>query len=198
MLFDSGAVYLEQSGNHSRIMRVKPNDPRKSIVGTFAGIPAGPGYIAGLISNQLGKPLAFDLGPSALTSDTIDPESGEVIGSSTTHTGGNMTVRDPNDSNTFYGMSPGLDLLAGSASNAMPSRQTFMGVDATPVDAEPEAPFTPTQPAPTPIDTPPNSPIQVDVGNTGLESSDLTALFSGFMRPQSRTARGRSSGRVIV
>jgi hypothetical protein len=173
-------------------------DPVPAIVGlgsTLAGIPAGPGYIASLISNELGRPLSFDLGPNALTSDTLD-ETGQVVGRSTTHTGPGMTVHDADNPDTFYGVSPGLGLLAGGASNAAPRKATYVGADPAPVDPAPADPYAPVTPAPTPIDTPPND-INVSPGNSGLSDQQLTDLFLSHMAT-GRTARGRSSGRVIV
>jgi hypothetical protein len=174
-------------------------DPVPGIVGLgsmIAGIPAGPGYIAGLISNQLNRPLSIDLGPSALTSDRVDPDSGQVVGSNTTHTGPSVTVRDNDDPNTYYGLSEDLAALAGGASNTTPKKQTFVGTDPAPVDGEPEAPYQPVTPQPSQIDTPPAGGT-FDPGNTQLSPQQLSDLFVGYMNP-GRTARGRSSARLVV
>lgn len=123
-----------------------------------------------------------------------DPITGQTA--SRTSTGSGMTIEDRDSPATFYGVSPTLNYLGQGASQAMPTRQTFVGADPAPVDPAPANPYDPVTPAPTPIDTPPNG-VQVDVGNTELSPTELTNLFSGFMRPQ-RTSQGKNAGRVIV
>jgi hypothetical protein len=163
-------------------------DPVPGLVGIgsmLAGLPFGPGTIANLASSAAGRPLAFDLGPSALTSDTIDPETGQVVGSSTTHTGPNMTVRDSDNPDTYFGMSPGLAAAAGGASNSMPGKQTFMGTDPTTQDPAEGEPFTPTTPNPTQVGTLPYG-MNFDVGNTGLTPQQLSDLFAQHMGKSNR------------
>jgi hypothetical protein len=171
-------------------------DPVGALVGIggmLGGLPAGPGLIADWASQQLGRPLDINLGRSVFETED-DPITGQTA---STHTGGGMTVHDSDDPNTFLGVSPGLGYLGEGASQTTPRRQTFTGVDPSPVDQAPVDGYDPVTPAPSPIDTPPNSPIQIDAGNTGLSDQQLTDLFLSHMTP-GRTARGRSSGRVIV
>lgn len=111
--------------------------------------------------------------------------------------GPSMTVHDSANKNTFYGVPQGLGYLAGGVSNAAPNKQTFTGTDPTTPEPAPGDSFTPTTPNPTPIDTPPNSPPQIDVGNTQMSPDELSALFLGFMNP-GRTSRGRNPVSVIV
>jgi hypothetical protein len=175
-------------------------DPVPAIVGlgsTLAGIPAGPGYIAGLISNELGKPLSVDLGPSVLSSDIVD-ESGQVVGNSKTHTGGSMTVHDSDSPDTFYGVSPGLGLLGSGASNAAPTRSTVYGADPAapapgPIPEQPAPELPEGVGAPAPIDA---GNVSVDPGNSQLTESQLTDLFLNFVGP--RSYRGRQRQTVVT
>jgi hypothetical protein len=116
--------------------------------------------------------------------------------SSTTHTGGGVTVHDADNPDTYFGVSPGLGYLAGGASNAAPAKHTYTGADPTTQEPAADTPYVPVTPQPTPIDTPPNN-IQVDVGNSDLSPTELTNLFAGFMKP-GRPSRGRNPVSVIV
>jgi hypothetical protein len=171
-------------------------DPVGALVGIggmLGGLPAGPGLIADWASQQLGRPLDVNLGRTVFGIED-DPATGQTA--SSTHTGGSMTVHDSREPGTFYGVSPTLNYLGQGAANTVPTRQTFTGADPAPVDQPAEAPYQPVTPQPSPIDTPPAGG-SFDAGNTQLTSQQLSDLFVGYMNP-SRTARGRSSARVVV
>jgi|SoiMethySBSTD1v2_1073268.scaffolds.fasta_scaffold13380_7 Adenylate and Guanylate cyclase catalytic domain len=179
--------------------RIDPLTILGAIAGGVFGVPFG-GTIADFASEQLGRPLSVGLGNDVFGGDTTtDPVTGQTTPGNTTHTGGSVTVQGVGDDNdTFYGLSPSLGAIASGASNTLPSKHTYTGVNPTTGEPAPSDPFTPTTPVPSPIDTAPNSPIQVDTGNSGLSDQQLTDLFSGFMQMPQRTSRGRNAGRVIV
>jgi hypothetical protein len=164
--------------------------------GGFIGAP-GLGMITDQVSQQLGRPLSISLGPDVFGGPTTDPVTGETIAGDTTVQGPSVTVHDPNDANTFMGVSPTMGSFLNGVSNNLPPRtSTLTGSNPDTPATTPSDPYQPVTPQPTPIDTPPNSPIQVDPGNTQMSPDELTSLFLGFMKP--RTSMGRNPASVIV
>jgi hypothetical protein len=158
-------------------------------IGAGFGVPLT-GILADQLSAVAGRPLAIDLGPSV-----IDTPEGEH-----TYTGGSVTVHDPNDSQTAFGVSPRAGAMLNGISNAAqpsPTRQTFVGVDPSAPEPAPTPVTDPMLPtdvsAPEPIDA---SNVAVNAGNSGLTEQQLTDLFSGFLMP--KTYRGRNRQAVIV
>lgn len=175
-------------------------DPVPGLVGLggfLGGVPFGPGLIADQISAAAGRPLSVSLGPDVFGSDNFD-ESGQVIGSSRTHTGGSMTVSDPDRPNEFFGVSPEIGILGNATANTSPRKQTLYGTDPAapapgPIPEQPAPELPEGVGAPQPIEA---ANVSVDPGNSQLTESQLTNLFLGHLAP--RSYRGRNKQTVIV
>lgn len=167
------------------------------LIGGAAGMGFGlplTGFLADQASALLGRPLEVSLGPDVFDFDTVDPETG-VTTAGATHTGPSMSIQDGEDRNTFVGTSPALNFIGNQAANNVAGKRTMTGVDPSPVDPAPEQPAEPVTPQPSSYEQPNN--MQIDPGNTGLSSQQLTDLFAGFMQP-GRTSRGRNPARVVT
>jgi hypothetical protein len=170
------------------------------LIGGAAGMGFGiplTGFLADQASALMGRPLEISLGPDVFGSDTIDPETGQVVGNSTTYSGPSMTLRDNDDPNEYFGTSPALGYIGNQTANAVPGKRTMTGVDPSPVDGAPADGYDPVTPNPSPIEEAPSG-MNIDPGNTGQTPQQLSELFSGFMQPQSRTAKGKNQSRVVV
>jgi hypothetical protein len=169
------------------------------LIGGAAGMGFGvplTGFLADQASALMGRPLEISLGPDVFGSETVDPETGQVV-SNQTHTGPGMTIRDSQDPNTYLGTSPALGYVGNQTANSVPGKRTFTGTDPSPVDQAPAEGYNPVTPNPSPIDEQPSG-MNIDPGNTGQTPQQLSELFSGFMQPQSRTAKGKNASRVVV
>ncbi len=164
-----------------------------SAIGAAGGVPLM-GLVADQISSAFGRPLEVNLGPSVFGGTTQTADGVDIADGSSTYTGGNVTVRDPGDQDTYLGVSPtqnamlqGINRVAPAAA---PGSTTVTGADpapAAPVPADPTEPTIPDVSAPEPIDA---SNVNVNPGNTGLTDSQLTSLFLNYM-PRTYTGRNR-------
>ena len=81
-----------------------------------------------------------------------------MVARSKTYSGpsGSLQQEGGNDKE-FFGAPPMLGRMASGVANVAPSSSTYVGADPDVMELAPEAPFVPTTPQPSPIDTPPVS-----------------------------------------